>query len=60
VLDVAVRAAEVAVEDEGDRLVDDQTAVGGELDDDCRVPERERLRIDTRGNRKRSRRERRG
>jgi hypothetical protein len=52
VLDVPVRAAEIPVEEEGDRLVDYQAAVRRELDDDRGIPQCERLRIGTRGSRK--------
>jgi len=43
--DVAIAAAEVAVEGEGDVLRDDQPAVARDLDDDVRPREGERLGV---------------
>ena len=43
--DVAIAAAEVAVEGEGDVLRDDEPAVAGDLDDDVRPREGERLGV---------------
>ena len=43
--DVAIAAAEVAVEREGDVLRDDEPTVAGDLDDDVRPREGERLGV---------------
>jgi len=51
--DVAVAAAEVAVEGEGDVLRDDETAVARDLDDDVRPREGERLGVCVPGERER-------
>ena len=51
--DVAIAAAEVAVEREGDVLGDDEAAVAGDLDDDVRPREGERLGVGVPGERER-------
>jgi hypothetical protein len=51
--DVAIAAAEVAVECEGDVLGDDEAAVAGDLDDDVRPREGERLGVGVPGERER-------
>jgi hypothetical protein len=51
--DVAVAAAEVAVEGEGDVLRDDETAVARDLDNDVRPREGERLGVCVPGERER-------
>jgi len=52
--DVAVAAAEVAVEGEGDVLRDDEAAVARDLDDDVRPREGERLGVGVPGERERA------
>jgi len=52
--DVAVAAAEVAVEGEGDVLRDDEAAVARDLDDDVRPREGERLGLGVPGERERT------
>ena len=51
--DVAIAAAEVAVESEADVLRDDESAVTGDLDDDVRPREGERLGVGVPGERER-------
>jgi len=51
--DVAIAAAEVAVEGEGDVLGDDEPSVARDLDDDVRPRERERLGVGVPGERER-------